>query len=238
MYRVVCQVVAEDRIVRVCWKRADHVAGLDHLDRHHRVVPEVLLNGPLQELADVAVAHVPGGVPLLTGVSHEFLTDPLRDHNHRVRVLANLPLLLKHPSHALQQALFPPKGERDLRNQHEVHIRACQRGVGCDESGITPHELDDHDPVVRSVRLDVCGLNRLDGLGEGGLEAKGLCTKRDVVVDGLRDADHADLQLPAGDLFCNRVSPTEGPVASDGEEDPDVVALQAVHDLCRILWAS
>ena len=53
-------------------------------------------------------------------------------------------------------------------------------------------------PLRRAVGLDVGAGDRLDRLGEGGLEAEAFVEEHDVVVDGLRDADDAlGLAAPA-----------------------------------------
>ena len=92
-------------------------------------------------------------------------------------------------------------------------------------------------PPMAALRLDLGGVDRLGGRTEGGDETEALSDVGDVVVDGLRDADHADLQVPLAQSRRDPGGSAHRPVAADHEQDVDPVAEQAVDHLVGILGA-
>jgi hypothetical protein len=136
----------------------------------------------------------------------------------------------------LQQRQESLEAERDLGNQTEVHLAVDQDGKGRDEPRVAAHELHQSDPVARGFRFRVGRASRSPRLGDGGLESKGLLHERDVVVDGLGNADHADLEAPPPRLVADRLRTAQRPVAADDEQDADLQVFQRLHHLRRVLW--
>src|SRR5205823_5807750 len=83
--------------------------------------------------------------------------------------------------------------ERDFRNEDRVRA-ACDAGVQGNPSGVAPHDLDDHDAMVRFGRR-VQAIDRFGRKRDGGVEAETVRRADDIVVDGLRDADERDAAL-------------------------------------------
>ncbi len=80
------------------------------------------------------------------------------------------------------------KAEGDLRDQD--HIRpAGHAGMQGDETGIPPHQLQQHHPVVR-FRGGVQLIQRVGGGSNRGIETKGAFRPADIVIDRLRHAHH------------------------------------------------
>ena len=124
------------------------------------------------------------------------------------------------------------EAEADLRHEADVDVVARHRGMGGDEARLAPHQLHETDPVERGDRLRVSGVDRDARHRDRALEAERLVDERDVVVDRLRHADHADLLPPAFDLLRERMSTAHRAVAPDREEDIDAPCDERVdHDL-------
>src|SRR4030095_5468949 len=105
-----------------------------------------------------------------------------------------------------------------------------------DEARIAAHELHEPDSVARSLGLRVGCIGRSLCLGHGGLEGAGRLRDRDVVVDGLGNADDAELETPPCSFGADLLCAMERPVAADREEDADLELLQGGDHLRRILW--
>jgi hypothetical protein len=85
---------------------------------------------------------------------------------------------------------FPP--ERYLGDQNDIGA-AGDPGVEGQPSGVAPHHLGDHDPVVGAGGR----VEAVEGVGrdaDGRLEPERQFRARDVVVNRLRDADHGDAE--------------------------------------------
>ena len=86
-------------------------------------------------------------------------------------------------------------------------------------SGVAPHDLEHHDPVVRLGR-GVQPVDRLGGDAERSVEADADVGAADIVVDRLGHRDHRETgigQSPGGDQRA---------VAADGHQRLDAVALE------------
>ncbi len=93
-------------------------------------------------------------------------------------------------------------------------------------------------PLRAPSRLDVGAANRLDRGGERALEAEAAIDEVDVVVDGLRDADHRDEQAAPLDLGDDLDGAAQRAVAADDEQRADAQRLQPVDHLDGILAAA
>ena len=78
-------------------------------------------------------------------------------------------------------------------------------------------------------------LNRCSGLRYRRVETERGLHKGDVVVNGLRDADHSNLQSAAADFFGDGLGSTKRAVPSDRKEDPDVHPIEGIHHLGVVL---
>ncbi len=128
--------------------------------------------------------------------------------------------------------------KRRFGDQTEIDIAARQGGVDGDEAGVPAHEFDQPDPVAGALGLGVRGVDSLDRLGYGRLEAEGPLYVGDVVVDGLGNADHADLQAAPPDFLGDRLGAAQRSVSADREENADVHAVQRVDHLADVLVAA
>ena len=71
-----------------------------------------------------------------------------------------------------------------------------------------------------------------------GFETEGLFDKTQIIVDGLGNADDADVTLAARDLIGYRLGPAQGSVAPDTEQQVDLHRLQGVDHGAGILVAA
>ncbi len=188
--------------------------------------------------ADVLQARVPAGVGGARRAAHrgaggaELLPCPLGDDDDGVRPLFQTTLEVP------EKTAFAVELQVDLGDEHEVRLRAGQRGVTGDEPRMPPHHLQQADAVVGAGRLDVGAANRLGGGGGGALEAEAAIDEVDVVVDRLGDPHHGDRQLAPLDLADQLGRPPQRPVAADDEQRPDAHLLQLVDHLAGILAAA
>ena len=113
---------------------------------------------------------------------------------------------------------------RDLGEQDDVGV-ARDAGVHRDPARVAAHHLDDHDALVR-LGGGVQAIDRLGGDGDRGVEAERRLRARQVVVDGLRDADdrHALLR-GTGVAIRNAPSP---PIAISASPP---TSLEPAHDV-------
>ena len=113
--------------------------------------------------------------------------------------------------------------ERALRDEDDVRA-AGQAAVQRDPSGVAAHDLADQRAVVALGR----GVEPVDGLGgdaDGGVEAEGVVGRAEVVVDRLRDADHAH-----DAVVLQLVGDPEGVLAADGDQRVDLQRLDGRPD--------
>ena len=162
----------------------------------------------------------------------QVLPGALGDHHDRVAALG-------HPlADVLQQAVRAVEREGHLGDQHDVRVAVGERGVAGDEAGVPAHQPDQPDAVRRRLRLHPRGPDRVAGQAERRLEAEALVDQRDVVVDGLGDADHGDPQAPLADHPHDLHGAAHRAVAADDEQHVDVEPLEAVDDLLGVLVAA
>ena len=135
-----------------------------------------------------ARAELPLGVGTLR--VQEVLSGALRDDDD------GAPVLEHRPVQAGEEPARPVERERHLRDEDEVGVVHGQRGVAGDEAAVPAHDPHQADAVDRRLRLDPRGLDRLRRGRVRGLEAEALADERDVVVDGLRDADRRRSSRP------------------------------------------
>lgn len=96
-----------------------------------------------------------------------------------------------------------------------------------------PMSLTRADAVGHAPGLGVGAFDGLGGLVDGGLEAEGLGDEVDVVVDGLGDADDGDFEVARLHFAADAQGGLHAAVTADDEQDADIGAFQAVHDLFR-----
>ena len=82
------------------------------------------------------------------------------------------------------------------------------------------------------------GGNHRIGRVDRGFEAEGFVDEVDVVVDGLGDADHADVEAAPFDFHCDVVRAAQRAVAADAEQDFDVHALERFNHRDLVLAAA
>mmetsp|Transcript_35649 Transcript_35649/g.54539 ORF Transcript_35649/g.54539 Transcript_35649/m.54539 type:complete len:284 (-) Transcript_35649:394-1245(-) len=98
-------------------------------------------------------------------------------------------------------SLLSVKLEIDLRDQTDVHISACKSGLHSDIAAVATHQAHDTDSILSGGGLDSCGVDELDGLSHGSVEAKAPVNKRHIVINGLRNSTDGNLVL----FFAHRV---------------------------------
>ncbi len=176
-----------------------------HVAEHRgaRLLAGALLDLRGQPLADAAEADVAEGVDLLVEQDLVALLRgcALGDHDDR-RVLG------------LEAGLDPVADLLDvvllLGDEDDVGA-AGDAGVQRDPASVPAHDLDDQHPVVRLGR-GVQPVDRLGGDGHRGVEAEGVVGGVQVVVDGLRHADHLHA------LAVQRGGHAERVLAADGDQ--------------------
>ena len=95
-----------------------------------------------------------------------------------------------------------------------------------DPAGVTAHDLDDEDAVVRLGRR-VQPVDRLGRDVHGGVEAERVVGRREVVVDRLRYADDGDA------VVVQRGRDAERVLAADRDEGVDAVRGEVGLDRAR-----
>ena len=134
-----------------------------------------------------------------------------------------------------EEALGTVEHQRHFGNQHEIRLRAGERGIRRDEAGIATHELDDADAVRRAFRLRVRAVDHLHRFGNGGFETEALVEQNDVVVDRFRNADDGLFQPAELAFVGNFARRAQRAVPADDEKNVDAHALQRVDDGRRVL---
>jgi hypothetical protein len=82
-----------------------------------------------------------------------------------------------------------------LRYQAYINISRCQRAGHGYEPAVPPHQLDDPDSALSGLRLDIGGVDELDGGLARRVDPERPIDEGDVVVDGLRDTTDRDLDV-------------------------------------------
>jgi hypothetical protein len=85
--------------------------------------------------------------------------------------------------------------------------------------------MHDQHPRVRSV-LGEHVLSEPGGVGGGGDRAQALLDRHHVVVDGLRQPDHCEVEVVLGQVLCQVGGRGVGVVTADGVQDVHVVGAQ------------
>jgi hypothetical protein len=81
----------------------------------------------------------------------------------------------------------------------------------------------------------VCRHQRIVGLFHGRGKPETALDPQEIVVNGLRNANHTDLQVAPGDLLTQGRSPPQSAVATDGEQDAHVPFHQGVDHIPDVL---
>ncbi len=188
------------------------------MPEHHlpRFDPGALLDVARQDGADRALieAHVPEGVAVHGGLRFEAVDDRRLRDDHEDVGIADRAMALHRPHDLLARDL-------DLRNDDEIGT-AREPTVRSDPAGIATHRLYDDDAVMRARR----GAQPIQRVGDDRhrrVEADAVVGLGEVVVDGLRDADHADA------LLVKPLRDAKGVVATDRHESVDAPAPNAVE---------
>ena len=147
------------------------------------------------------------------------------------------PCLEHRPMQAREEPARSVEGERHLRDEDEVGVVHGQRGVAGDEAAVPAHDPHQADTVDRGLGLDPRGLDRLRRGRVRGLEAEALADERDVVVDGLRDADDGDVETARQQDVGEAGRAAHRPVAADDEQDVDAEVDEAVGHHLGVLGA-
>ena len=112
--------------------------------------------------------------------------------------------------------------ERDLGHEDDVRPAGQPAGRG-HPSRVAPHDLDDHDPVVR-LRGRVEAVDGLHDRVDRGVEPNGDVGPPDIVVHRLGDSDHGDARPAQVARRAERVVP------ADRDDGVDPVAAQRGFD--------
>ena len=136
---------------------------------------------------------------------------------------------------SLQQSLFSIKIESDFRDEDKIDIVLGQGSADGDVTGLAAHDFDQTDSHGGSLGLDMGRLDRLDGFGDGCVKAEGFFNEVQIVVDGFRNADDADVQVSPENLFGEESRRAHGPIPADAEKKIDVHPLERRHHLADIL---
>ena len=174
----------------------------------------------------------PGGVALHRSFSVEEVLPGAFGHDDDGVIPGNEPSL-----EMAQEPLIPFHVEGLFGDQDEIRITLGEGCRGGDVAGLTPHQFHEADAHGGAFGFHVGALDRLDGLGDGRVETETLLDEHQIVVDGLGDADHADLELSACNLVGDDLGGLHGAVPADDEEEVDVHPLQGVDHFGDVLVA-
>src|SRR5215510_3517042 len=94
------------------------------------------------------------------------------------------------------------------------------------ESRMASHELDQSHTVPRATRFGVGCHNRLGRLLNGGGKSEAALDPGQIIIDRLGNTDDTDRQALPSDLSTQRRGTTQRPIATNSEEDADIVALE------------
>ena len=110
--------------------------------------------------------------------------------------------------------------------------------MGGDKPGMPPHQLHQPDAVSGACGFGMGAVDHPAGLRDRRHESEGKVHVGDVVVDGLGDSHHGDLETPPADFLGYRLGASQRAVPADGKQNADVHPFQRVHDLLHRLGAS
>jgi hypothetical protein len=144
-----------------------------------------------------------------------FGASPLRSHDHRAETVVGVSF-----ADGLGDFFVI---ERDFRNEDDVRA-AGEPAVERDPSGVPPHDLDDHGPLV-TAGGGVQAVESIRHAGHGAVEAESHGRGFEVVVDRLWDADDGN------SLLVQLESGAERTIAADGDESVDAEFPQRVARL-------
>ncbi len=111
--------------------------------------------------------------------------------------------------------------EWDFGNEDDVCC-ACDARVKGDPTGVSSHDLNDHDAVVAGGS----GAHFVDRIGRGGNcrgESESNFSANQIVIDGFGDADARDSGL------CEVVGDCERSIAADDDHGVDLVGVECVE---------
>ena len=107
--------------------------------------------------------------------------------------------------------------ERPLRNENRIGT-ACDSAVQRDPACIPPHDLDDHDAVVRLGR-SMHAVNRFAHNVASRIESERVVGAPQVIVDRFRNANYVHT------LFMQFLGDRQRVIASNGDQSIDLVSL-------------
>src|SRR5664280_2850685 len=129
-----------------------------------------------------------------------------------------------------EQSTLAFEFERHLGYEGEVHFLAGQGGARGDKTRVAPHDLHNADSVQHAMRFHMGRVDHFLGLLDRGEVAKRTIHVLHVIVDGLGNSDHRNLELATLDFLNHTVGPALRPVAADREQDVDAALLQKIDN--------
>src|SRR5262249_24528341 len=106
------------------------------------------------------------------------------------------------------------------------------------KSRMPSHKLDQPYAIPRATRFGVGGDNGLRRFLDGGGKPKAALDPGQIVIDRLGNADDTDRQALPSDLSTQRRGTTQCPIATNSEEDADIVALEGRDHIAEFLRAA
>ena len=92
--------------------------------------------------------------------------------------------------------------------------------------------------LTRGFRFGVGGVDGTTRFSDSGFEAECFLDEGHVVVDGLRNADHAERHASFGRGLGDFLCAAQCAVAADGKQDADLAVHQGLQHFVGVLWAA
>src|SRR4051812_41042202 len=235
VYCVARHVPAIDAVRRRRRHASDGVARVDIFKRDFALgLPVMFCDAAAQVHADILelciatlVSRAVSGI-----VAHQLLCRAFGDHYYRVT------LARQHTIEVGKYAALAFQHRIDFRDQHQVNIGGRQRGLASDEPGMAAHEFDKADAIARTHRLDPRAAHHIHRGGIRTFEAEAAIDEMDIVVDGLRYADHRDFEAAPFDLCRELHCAADGAIATDDKKNVYAVGLKIIDNFTGVLRAA
>ena len=221
-----------DGIVAVCRGASDNIGWVNILNGHwNGAALEVFLDLFLKEDSDILILYVSSCVHFSCR-RNQICAGAFSHQDYSVASIQNS--LFK----MVQKTVVAIKVEGIFRNKTEVYVTLGQGSMGCNEARLPSHHLDQADSVVCALRLHMGSSYGRNSRSYSCVEAKGGVDEGKVVVDSLRYAYYSYLQTSSLHFLSNIVGTAKSAVATDCNEDIDVLSFKGVYNLLHFLSAT
>ena len=196
---VTCEDIAENAVVGVGWHASNHIARIDifegdgdlgcfevRRDFVFQIQSDIEIRTPILDVAGSVVCQGLGGESACAAFRHD---------DQGVASFGQTVLQVR------EKTLRALEVEVDFWNEAIVDVEACQGCGGGNEAGISTHQLDEPNAILRADRLGMGAIESEARHFDRGIESEGFVDIRDIVVDGFGYADDRNVQAASLDLL-------------------------------------